>query len=333
MSPILCATRPATLRAELPQLPSGEVMRHLAAILIADVVEYSRLMERDEQRTHARLRTLQSEILNPAIARHAGRVVRMAGDGMLVVFPSATEALRCAVEAQRRINDRGQSDPPEERIRLRMGLNVADVLIDGKDIAGSGVNLAARLEALAEPGGICVSQALREQIHEDIGVAYVDAGVRRVKNMTRPVRVFRIACGLQPMSAHLRVRLGRVAAWIHWPSASYGALAALGIVLSSLPWVRSEPATPASFITTLAARPHASARPTAAAAAGHAAIDVSLMPSRLGDCIDAGPAGPIAKTIYSAGTRSLSARAPYRQNAAAIGDACEVTLEVASSMD
>jgi hypothetical protein len=289
-------------------------------------------MAEDEEATARRLSPYRDEI-GLLVRQHRGRVVDSPGDNLLAEFPTATDALECAVEIQRVIAARNASLAPERRMDLRIGVHLGEITVGPDRIYGNGVNVAARLQALAEPGGICVSQALREQIHEDIGVAYVDAGVRRVKNMTRPVRVFRIACGLQPMSAHLRVRLGRVAAWIHWPSASYGALAALGIVLSSLPWVRSEPATPASFITTLAARPHASARPTAAAAAGHAAIDVSLMPSRLGDCIDAGPAGPIAKTIYSAGTRSLSARAPYRQNAAAIGDACEVTLEVASSMD
>ena len=169
------------------------VSRKLVAVVMADVVGYSRLMERDEAGTHARLRELREKLFDPKIAEHGGRTVKTAGDGMLLEFLSATSAMRCAVEVQREMAARNLALAADERIELRVGINLGDIIIDGDDIIGDGVNVAQRLETLAEPGGICVASAVLEQVREDLGVEFTDAGEQRVKNISRPIRVFRVA--------------------------------------------------------------------------------------------------------------------------------------------
>ena len=169
------------------------VNRKLVAVVMADVVGYSRLMERDEAGTHERLRTLHRDLIAPKIAEHGGRTVKSAGDGILLEFSSATSALRCAVEIQREMGARNLYVAPDERIELRIGINLGDIIVDGSDILGDGVNVAARLEALAEPGGICVASAIWQQVHEDLGVEFIDAGEQQVKNIRKPIHVFRVA--------------------------------------------------------------------------------------------------------------------------------------------
>jgi adenylate cyclase len=171
------------------------VSRRLVAVVVADVAGYSRLMERDEAGTHERLRALHSELIAPKIAEHGGRTVKTSGDGMLLEFASATSALRCAVEIQREMGVRNLYVAPDERIEFRIGINLGDIIIEGDDIIGDGVNVAARLEALAQPGGICVASAIWEQVHEDLGVEFVDSGEQHVKNISKPIRVFRVALG------------------------------------------------------------------------------------------------------------------------------------------
>ncbi len=171
------------------------VSRKLVAVVVADVVGYSRLMERDEAGTHQRLRALNAELIAPKIAEHGGRTVKTTGDGMLVEFPSATAALRCAVEIQREMGMRNLYVAPDERIEFRIGINLGDIIVEGEDILGDGVNVAARLETLAEPGGICVASAVWEQVHEDLGVEFVDSGMQHVKNICKPIRVFRVGLG------------------------------------------------------------------------------------------------------------------------------------------
>ncbi len=166
--------------------------RRLAAVLIADVAGYSRLMERDQAGTHARLTAVRAAVTDPAVHRHEGRIVRSVGDGFLAVFPSALAALQAAVEIQREMAARNRPLPAEARLDHRIGVNLGDILVEERDIAGTGVNVAARLEALAPPGGIAVSAAVREQARQDLDVRFVDAGRQRVKNLSRPVRVFRI---------------------------------------------------------------------------------------------------------------------------------------------
>jgi adenylate cyclase len=171
------------------------VSRRLVAVVVADVAGYSRLMERDEAGTHERLRALHSDLIAPKIAEHGGRTVKTSGDGMLLEFASATSALRCAVEIQREMGVRNLYVAPDERIEFRIGINLGDIIVEGDDIIGDGVNVAARLETLAEPGGICVASAVWEQVHEDLGVEFVDSGEQHVKNISKPIRVFRVALG------------------------------------------------------------------------------------------------------------------------------------------
>ena len=171
------------------------VTRKLAAILIADVVGFSRHMERDDAGTFARLREIRERIVDPKIAEYGGRVVKTAGDGMLLEFSSADAALHCAIDVQRAMHADNQSKPSDQRIEFRIGINIGDIIVDGTDIAGDGVNVASRLEALAEPGGICVSSAVREQVHGSLDVGFADIGEQQVKNIMRPLRVYQVMLG------------------------------------------------------------------------------------------------------------------------------------------
>ncbi len=168
------------------------ISRKLVAIVVADVVGYSRLMERDEAGTHERLRALHDALVAPKIAEHGGRIVKTSGDGMLLEFPSATSALRCAVEMQREMGARNLYVQIDQRIEFRMGINVGDIIVEGDDILGNGVNVAARLEVLAEPGGICVASVVRDQVQMDLGVEFVDLGEHLVKNIVKPIHVLQV---------------------------------------------------------------------------------------------------------------------------------------------
>src|SRR5713101_4084152 len=168
------------------------VERRLAAVLMADVAGYSRLMGEDEEGTHAALTALRREVSDPKIGEHRGRIVKATGDGLLVEFPSVVDAVRCAVELQREMALRNAEVPVERRIEFRIGINLGDVIIDEQDIYGDGVNVAARLEALAEPGGICVSRVVRDQVRDKVDFGFEDLGEQQVKNIARPVRVYRI---------------------------------------------------------------------------------------------------------------------------------------------
>jgi adenylate cyclase len=166
------------------------VERRLAAILAADVAGYSRLMGVDEEGTLARLKAHRRELVNPKLEEHRGRLVKTTGDGLLVEFPSVVDAVRCAVELQRAMIDCNTGIPEDRRIVFRIGVNLGDVIIDDDDIYGDGVNIAARLEALAEPGGICISRAVRNQIRDKLPYAFEDMGEQIVKNIARPVRAY-----------------------------------------------------------------------------------------------------------------------------------------------
>ena len=167
--------------------------RRLAALLVADVAGYSGLMERDDAGTVARLREIRDNLIDPSISRHAGRIVHTSGDGMLVEFGSADASLRCAVEVQRGMAELNRTQSVSDRIEFRIGINLGDIIVDGDSIAGDGINVAARLESIADPGGICVSGAVRDQVHGNIDATFVDIGERQVKNIARPIRVFAIA--------------------------------------------------------------------------------------------------------------------------------------------
>jgi len=164
--------------------------RRLAAILAADVAGYSRLMCVDEEATHERLQAHLRELLEPKIAEHRGRIVKNTGDGLLAEFPSVVDAVRCAVEIQRGMIEREPEVPDEQRISFRIGVNLGDVIVEEHDIFGDGVNVAARLEALAEPGGICISRVVRDQIRDKLAYPFEDMGEQSVRNIARPVRVY-----------------------------------------------------------------------------------------------------------------------------------------------
>ena len=166
--------------------------RKLAAILAADVAGYSRLMSHDEEGTLRRLKEHLGELVEPSIVAHQGRIVKRTGDGLLVDFASAVEAVRCALAIQSGMTDRNRAAPESSRIEFRIGINLGDVIIDGEDIYGDGVNIAARLEGIAEPGAVFVSRAVRDSIRDKLDVVLEDLGERPVKNIARPVRVFRI---------------------------------------------------------------------------------------------------------------------------------------------
>src|ERR1700746_135430 len=176
-------------------MSGGRVERRLAAILAVDVAGYSRLMGEDEEGTLAALRAVRRELADPRSTEHRGRIVKTTGDGLLVEFASVVDAVRCAVELQREMIARNAATPAERRIEFRMGINVGDIIIEDGDIFGDGVNIAARLEALAEPGGICLSAAAHEQVRDRLDIAFDDLGEQQVKNIARPLRVYGIALG------------------------------------------------------------------------------------------------------------------------------------------
>ena len=167
--------------------------RRLAAILAADVVGYSRLMRADEEGTHVRCMAHRRELLDPKISEHGGRVVKYTGDGMLVEFPSIVEAVLCAVEVQCGMSYRNLDVIERERISLRIGINLGDVIAEPEDIYGDGVNIAARLETLAEPNGICISQTVYEQVRDKLPYPFDDLGHLSVKNIARPLHAFALS--------------------------------------------------------------------------------------------------------------------------------------------
>jgi TolB-like protein len=166
--------------------------RRLAAILAADVAGYSRLMGADEEGTLERLKALRRELLDPKIAEHRGRIVKTTGDGLLVEFPSVVDAVRCAVAVQQAMHEHDTGVAKDNRIELRIGINLGDIIIDEHDIYGDGVNIAARIEALADAGGVFVSNTVHDHVRDRLPFAFEDLGEQQVKNITRPIRVYRV---------------------------------------------------------------------------------------------------------------------------------------------
>ena len=225
------------------------VDRHLAAILAADVAGYSRLMSEDEEGTLAALRVWRNEIAEPRIRGYRGRIVKSTGDGFLVEFASIVDAVRCAVEMQRMMAARNAELPPERRVEFRIGINLGDIVAEDHDIFGDGVNVAARLEALAEPAGICISQVVRDQIHDKLPYAFDDQGEHQVKNIARSVRVHAMSpaaiAAAEPSDAPAGVLAGTGArGWI----AAVAAAVVLGGIAAGWwlwPQQRSQPQTAA----------------------------------------------------------------------------------------
>src|SRR5262245_34228294 len=168
------------------------VARRLAAILAADVAGYSRLMHHDEETTHARVTALLTDSVTPAISEHGGRIVKNTGDGFLAEFPSAVDAVRAAVQFQARIEELTLAEVEDTRIAFRVGINVGDVIVEPHDIFGDGVNIAARLESIAEPGGICISHAVYDHVRGKIRVEFADLGAQNLKNIASPVQAFAV---------------------------------------------------------------------------------------------------------------------------------------------
>src|SRR3954471_20779048 len=173
----------------MEQQQPGRVGRRLAAIVAADVVGYSRLMGLDEVGT---VRTLREhrKLTDALVEKHGGRLVKSTGDGLLLEFPSVVDAVECAVAVQAVIAQRNEGLSPDRRMLFRIGVNLGDILIDGEDILGDGVNIAARLEGMTEPGGICISSSAYDQVRGKVEVEFTDLGEQRLKNIDRPVRVY-----------------------------------------------------------------------------------------------------------------------------------------------
>src|SRR6516162_4146693 len=166
--------------------------RRLSAILAADVAGYSRLMHNDEEATHAKLTAFLTDAVAPAIAEHGGRIVKNTGDGFLAEFPSAVEAVRAAVQFQARIKELTLDDVADRQIAFRVGINIGDVIVELHDIFGDGVNIAARLESIAEPGGICISSSAYDHVRGKVGVEFADLGEQNLKNIALPVRAYAV---------------------------------------------------------------------------------------------------------------------------------------------
>src|SRR5438874_3801935 len=219
---VLCRKR--RVRVSFPQPPglpgrhredglsAERVERRLAAILAADVAGYSRLMGENEAGTLARLNALRRELIDPTVGEHKGRVVKTTGDGLLIEFPSVVEAVACALAMQQAMKLHNAAIPQEQRIEFRVGINSGDVIVEDGDIHGDGVNIAARLEALAEPGGICVSAMVHDQVWGRLDCGFEDLGEQSLKNIARPLRIYRVGTALtHPVASAPGSPLSRIA--------------------------------------------------------------------------------------------------------------------------
>src|SRR3954454_12743209 len=204
-------------------MAAPRIDRRLTAVLAADVVGYSRLVQRDEQGTLGRLKAHRRELVEPLVAEHGGRVVKLMGDGILCEFPSAVHAVACAVAIQKGMAERERAVPEAGRVRFRIGINVGDVIHEGGDILGDGVNVAARLETLAEPGGVLLARNVHSQVKDKPAFRFEPAGRHRVKNIAEPVEVWRVAPGEVAAQA-----AGR---WRRWSRPAYAAAAVLAVLL------------------------------------------------------------------------------------------------------
>src|SRR6516165_10535667 len=213
-------------------MATATATRRLAAILAADAVGYSRLMGADEEGTHTRFKAHLVELIDPKIREHHGRIVKTTGDGVLAEFGSVVDAVRCAAEIQRTMAERDLDLAEERRLRFRIGVNLGDVIADGDDIYGDGVNIAARLEGLAEPGGICVSATVRDHIGDRLPYALEDMGEQTVKNIARPVRAY----ALRPEGFAAEPAPGSPARPSRRHRAIIGTVAAAVFVIACIAW-------------------------------------------------------------------------------------------------
>jgi adenylate cyclase len=227
----------------LGNMSLAQTERRLAAIMLADIAGYGALMERDEARTFGRIQALREQVINPKVAEFGGRIIKTTGDGFLAEFPSATAALGCGITIQR-VNFAQEANKDEaERFHLRIGINLGDIIVDGDDVSGDGVNVAARLEPLAPLDGICVSGAVRDQVREDLGVVLEDLGEQQVKNISRPIRAYRINLANVPLAKPARRARPSRKPWI--AALASAALVVLLAVSGLLYWNKTnKPTTP-----------------------------------------------------------------------------------------
>ncbi len=233
---------------------ADDVIRRLTTIVAADVESYSRLIAADEEGTLAAIRAHRNELIEPKITQYRGRIANTAGDSLLIEFPSAVEAVRCVMEVQGAMAERNQSTPVDRRILFRVGINIGDVIEQDGDLLGDGVNVAARLEGLSEPGGFCLSRAARDQVRDRMDIALEDLGEIQVKNMARPVRVFKFLQQGTSRGGTLEIQSKGARRWL----AGLGLAAILMVVGGGFFWFdgvwSSAPTTPAPTISNAAAR-------------------------------------------------------------------------------
>jgi adenylate cyclase len=212
------------------------VERRLTTILAADVVGYSHLMAADDAGTLAQLKAHRKEVIEPRTGEHHGRVVKLMGDGTLMEFGSVVDAVNFAVEIQRAITERNVGVPEDRRITYRIGINIGDIIVEGDDIYGDGVNVAARLEALAEPGGICVSRTVFDHVEGKVEIGFEDLGAQKVKNIPEPVQTFKVLLD-SPAAKHAIVGTPAAKRTLRWPMVA-GSLIVLVILSGALLWQR-----------------------------------------------------------------------------------------------
>lgn len=174
------------------------VQRRLAAVLAADVAGYTRMMQRDEDATMSSWYASRTEVIDPKIAKHKGRIVKLTGDGFLAEFPTVQDAVRCAVDMQTELVGQNNDVPDDRRMDFRMGVNLGDIIVDSEDIYGDGVNIAARLESLAEPGTICISAAVYDQVKNKLALDYTSLGAQKLKNIAEPLQVYQVRTAAAP---------------------------------------------------------------------------------------------------------------------------------------
>ena len=263
-------------------LPQTGAARRLAAILAADVAGYSRLMGADEERTHERLKAHRRQLVDPKIREHHGRIVKTTGDGLLVEFPSVVDAVRCAVELQRAMLDRNADIADDKRITFRIGVNLGDVIAEGGDIYGDGVNVAARLEALAEPGGICISGTVWDHIRDKLAYPFEDRGEQSVKNIARPVRVFGLdaaAVGSLPLAP----AVPQISSWRSGRSTKRlplgaGIIAFVGIAAIAVWWQWPQKPLPTAAVQATATTQPKNSTTTAVASAATPRLSIVVLP-------------------------------------------------------
>jgi len=199
--------------------------RKLIAVVYADMVGYSRLIGLDDAGTLARLKALRANLIDPAIEEHGGRIVQTRGDSLLIAFDSINGAVRCAIEVQRQVPIHDGDQPPEKAIRFRIGINIGDAIADGTDLHGEAVNVTARLQAACPPGGICVSRAVGDHVHDRLGIAFEPLGPLELKNIARPVEAFLLRASYRPVGhgpASCRLRAMPAELIGHWAGSSEG---------------------------------------------------------------------------------------------------------------